>query len=87
MTAAREEEEEEGEKHILEVGYEFIGLIARELLVGFIVKAVFIEGCMMIIALSVNGSRGWCGQAVNLLTRQLSSWLVQVGQIWIKHHL
>ena len=84
MTAAREEEEEQGEKHILEVGYEFIGLIARELLVGFIVKAVFIEGCMMIIALSVNGSRGCCGQAVNLLTRQLSSWLVQVGQIWIK---
>ena len=87
VTAAREEEEEQGEKHILEVGYEFIGLIARELLVGFIVKAVFIEGCMMIIALSVNGSRGCCGQAVNLLTRQLSSWLVQVGQIWIKHHL
>ena len=50
----------------------------------FIVKAVFIEGCMMIIALSVNRPRGCCGEAVNLLTRQLSSWLVQVGQIWIK---
>lgn len=51
--------------------YEFTGLIARELVSRFIVKAVFIEGCMMIIALSVNGPRGCCGEAINLLTRQL----------------
>ena len=53
--------------------YEFTGIIARELVGRFIVKALFIEGCMMIIALSVNGPRGSCGEAVNLLTRQLGS--------------
>ena len=53
--------------------YEFSGLLARELVGRFIVKAVFIEGCMMIIALSVNGPRGCCGEAINLLTRQLGS--------------
>ena len=51
----------------------FIGLIGRELPGSVIVKAVFIEGCMMIIALSVNGPRGCCGEVINLLTRQLGS--------------